>query len=260
MTAYHGGKQRIGKEIAESIYKKSKKYINNNTIRGYCEPFCGMLGVYQHIPKLLDESLTKKIRYKASDINESVIKMWKKVKLGWIPKIKNVSKKQYEKLKYSSPSELQAFIGHQCSFGGKFFQHYVERRCQNFDNALKNLRRISKEIKNVSFSHKSYDKYKNLKNYIIYCDPPYSEYSDYYDRNYKRIKFDTIKFWKWCIKMAKNNLVFISEYRIPREIKKLIDNKFLKLKNILNIKTKTSYGRGTKHNIEKLYFIYNTNY
>lgn len=43
MTAYHGGKQRIGKEIATVIADMTQDV----TIKGYCEPFCGMLGVYQ---------------------------------------------------------------------------------------------------------------------------------------------------------------------------------------------------------------------
>jgi hypothetical protein len=270
MTAYHGGKQRIGKEIANIIYKKSMKIsrLNNFKIKGYCEPFCGMLGVYQHIPRMFasqDSIETKKIKFKASDINESVIKMWKKVQKGWLPKNKNITKEEYLKLKYRSPSAMKGFMGHQCSFGGKFFQHYVERRCKNFNNAIKNIKKISNEITKIKFSNKSYEQYKNLKNYIIYCDPPYSEYSDYYDINYKRIKFDSLKFWKWCLKMSKNNLVFVSEYNYPRLTKiksstksiKKLPQKSIQIKNLLNIKTKISYGtKGkVKQNTEKLFFL-----
>ena len=53
MTSYHGGKQKIGKKIANIIYEESI-LIEEETgfkIKGYCEPFCGMLGVYQHIPE-----------------------------------------------------------------------------------------------------------------------------------------------------------------------------------------------------------------
>jgi len=47
MTAYHGGKQKIGKILANVIYdvsteiEQDKKFV----IKGYCEPFSGMLGV-----------------------------------------------------------------------------------------------------------------------------------------------------------------------------------------------------------------------
>ena len=74
MTSYHGGKQRIGKQIADIIVNESLDIADdeNITIKGYCEPFCGMLGVYQHI--IYDEYIKKL----AGDTNKSVIMMWKK--------------------------------------------------------------------------------------------------------------------------------------------------------------------------------------
>lgn len=52
MTAYHGGKQRLGKKLAEIIVDTSLDIVEDENweIKGYCEPFCGMLGVYRHIP------------------------------------------------------------------------------------------------------------------------------------------------------------------------------------------------------------------
>ena len=54
MTYYPGGKKRIGDEISKIIYETSV-YTSSKTnlsIKGYCEPFCGMLGVYQYIPRI----------------------------------------------------------------------------------------------------------------------------------------------------------------------------------------------------------------
>jgi site-specific DNA-adenine methylase len=65
MTAYHGGKQRLGKRIAKAITDN----VDLSKVKGYCEPFCGMLGVYRHVPTHFSE-------YKAGDLNLSVIKMW----------------------------------------------------------------------------------------------------------------------------------------------------------------------------------------
>lgn len=64
MTAYHGGKQRIGKEIASIITTISHNIKSQYSfqITGYCEPFCGMLGVFSHM--LID----KHYNYKAGDI------------------------------------------------------------------------------------------------------------------------------------------------------------------------------------------------
>ena len=44
MTAYHGGKQRIGKAIAQKIYDTTLDLEEDGKIifKGYCEPFCGM--------------------------------------------------------------------------------------------------------------------------------------------------------------------------------------------------------------------------
>jgi len=77
MTSYHGGKQRIGAKIAQIIKSVSSQVEEQTGIRfkGYLEPFCGMLGVYQHIPELFSGHL--RFKYQAGDINESVIKMWK---------------------------------------------------------------------------------------------------------------------------------------------------------------------------------------
>ena len=85
MTWYHGGKQRIGKKLSEIIVEASYDISNeeNLTIKGYCEPFCGMLGVYRHIPKQLENKFEKKLTYKAGDVNKSVIMMWKDVQKGW---------------------------------------------------------------------------------------------------------------------------------------------------------------------------------
>jgi hypothetical protein len=56
MTAFHGGKQRIGRQLSEVIYKESIDISERESfdINGYCEPFCGMLGVYQHLPDLFN--------------------------------------------------------------------------------------------------------------------------------------------------------------------------------------------------------------
>ena len=57
MTTYHGGKQRIGKTLAQIFVEESIGIEGEYDfkIKGYCEPFCGMLGVYQYIPKLFEE-------------------------------------------------------------------------------------------------------------------------------------------------------------------------------------------------------------
>lgn len=104
MTAYHGGKQLLGYDIACDIVNTVTR--STRKIKGYCEPFCGMLGVYQHIPKLFE----RRISFKAGDINKSVIQMWKALQNGWIPPSK-CSKKEYDKLRYNSKSsKLKGYV------------------------------------------------------------------------------------------------------------------------------------------------------
>ena len=85
MTRYSGGKQKIGQRIAEKIYNESIKISQNEEckIDGYVEAFCGMMGVFQHIPELFNKN--DEIKYKANDINESVVEMWKSLQNGWVP-------------------------------------------------------------------------------------------------------------------------------------------------------------------------------
>ncbi len=211
MTSYHGGKQRIGKALAEVIYDVATEVAEDDdfVIKGYCEPFCGMLGVYQHIPDLFDDH---KLKYKAGDTNESVIKMWNAAQKGWKPPT-TCDEVQYDRLKASkTPSAIKGFVGHQCSFGGIFFGGFIGRygKSTSIVTSADKVRRIASEVDGVSFTHGSYTQFSRLKGFIIYCDPPYAgtqcRYGD---------RFDTDKFWNWCRKMSKDNLVFVSEYSKP---------------------------------------------
>jgi hypothetical protein len=146
MTAYHGGKQRIGREIATIIHEVSTMMERDYgfKIKGYCEPFCGMLGVYQHIPELF-ASHRPKLQYKAGDTNESVIKMWKETRKGWIPPQRVISESEFFTLKINGKSSAnKGFIGHHFGYMGKYFQPFKSR-------TINSIIKISKSIENISF-------------------------------------------------------------------------------------------------------------
>jgi site-specific DNA-adenine methylase len=182
-------------------------------IKGYCEPFCGMLGVYQHIPNLLGKDL----EYIASDLNKSTISMWEDCVNGWVPPT-TTTEKEYNNLKSADDSALKGYIGHQYSFGGQFFNGYAPKYGKNIDStrASNNVKRISKILNNinVNFLSGSYEQLSYLKNYIIYCDPPYNKTICRYKE-----KFDNDKFILWCREMQKHNIVIISEYSKPPDTK-----------------------------------------
>jgi len=139
---------------------------------------------------------------------------------------------------------IKGFLGHACSFGGVYMKGFMGSYIKKNDSRLikkisnsrskKGSRRvktihldISKQARkveeigkhlcdaNVKLTSGSYEQFSNLSNHVIYCDPPYDEYNEYYDADRNRINFDTKKFWKWAEKMSKNNVVVVSGYSAP---------------------------------------------
>lgn len=217
--SYHGGKQRLGKKIADIIHEKSIDIENNYDfkIKGYCEPFSGMMGVYQHIPSLFSD---RKMKYKAGDISKSVIMMWQSVKKGWKPPL-SCTKNKYELLKYNNKSSAEkGFIGHALGFGGIYFGSYKDSYGTSADlrKYADKVKKISDELIDVTFSAGNYTQFSNLKGYVIYCDPPYINGSNkYFNDDNINPKFDHESFYKWCEKMSKDNIIFLSEYKAPTD-------------------------------------------
>lgn len=249
MCSYHGGKQRIGKKIAQVIYDESIDIEDEYdfVIKGYCEPFCGMLGVFYNIPELFDDDMLK---YKAGDVNKSIIMMWKDAQNGWVPPTTS-SETVYNKLKTAPDSAMRGYIGHQYSFGGQFFNGYAPKygKTKSSQQASKRIQLIATTLKNTSFSNKTYTQYSNLKGYIIYCDPPYDKsVKRYYSTNNNKLVFDHNKFWDWCRDMAKNNIIFVSSYDAPKDFE-LVFSSYHKLTGI-------GSGKNDKRRTEKLFIAY----
>jgi len=206
MTAYYGGKQKVGNRIATFLEENKI-----DTIEGYCEPFCGMLGVYKHIPKIYGNNIT----YLLGDKNENITHMWKQVINGWCPPI-TTTEEEYNKLKTSPMSALKTYIGHQYSFGGEFFSGYAPKygKTLNSSYASKRVCSIGEILydTNTLITTGDYTQYTHLENFIIYCDPPYKQTNI---NNWR--KFDYDNFLEWVKYMSKNNIVYVSEYRIPED-------------------------------------------
>lgn len=262
MTSYHGGKQRIGKKLAQIIVEESVDISEDEgfNIKGYCEPFCGMLGVYQHIPELYEKEDLIRLKYKAGDTNKSVIMMWEEAQKGWKPP-KKVSEKRYNYVRDASDSAEKGYVGHQYGFGGKYFKGYAPKYGKTIDstNASSKVVKIADNLSDVSFSHGSYTQYSNLKNYVIYCDPPYGYTEQHYRNsvtsskakdNSSQSQFDNEKFHDWCRHMSKNNIVFISEYTAPKDFKQIWSNTS-KLTGV----SKSEGKHNSKIRTEKLYML-----
>lgn len=226
MSQYHGGKQRIGKYIAKIIQNIYEK--NEGKIKSYVEPFCGMLGVYEHIPAFV----SPKVKLYAGDYNKSVIAMWKKAQKGWVPPTKVTREEFYEIKESKDVSALKGFVGHAASFRGVFLNSYFPD-AEKVKRYSKNVVRIGEIVKKVKFKAGSYTNYSNMKNAIIYCDPPYAGGEQKYSEGVSfknRMNFDSDAFWIWAKKMAKHNIVLVSEYSPPKKslgvkVKKIFERK-----------------------------------
>ena len=223
MCQYHGGKYRTGKYIATHLKG------DDDTI-GYCEPFLGMGGVYKH------RAMNEGKRYLAGDYNESVVKMWQGLQTGWSPDRKFTTKEEFMMLKNNGISSAEkGFIGHFFTFRGTYFDGYCLRRksTKTMNNKIDELIHIGKQIDDVEISAGSYTQFSHLKNYVIYCDPPYSKMNKYFDEYHKKRHFDNDKFWGWVRVMSVNNKVYVSEYSAPEdftEIWSLKEEKLYSLK------------------------------
>jgi site-specific DNA-adenine methylase len=214
MTAYQGGKKRIGKKIHDAMILVEDDLMSGIKLP-YFEPFVGMGGVLRHFGKDNDRKLS------ASDINFDLIMMWNALKKGWKPPLK-CSKEKFEKLKYSNThSAERAFLGVVASFGTNFFHNYrlhLEPKNKSYlQEGYNGLMDIFPDIRKVKFEHGDYDEFE-LENYLIYCDPPYV------NNNLASIhfeKFDHEKFWDVMREWSKNNIVFISESTAPSDFKKI---------------------------------------
>lgn len=220
MTRYHGGKAREGKELAKLISEYASS--TGKAYNGYCEPFCGMLGIYRHIPDFIDVP-----NYKAGDANESVIAMWKAVQKGYkLPT--SCTEKRYNELKnMKKPHPDKGFCGHEFAFGGQYLGGFRKDEKLNKDRSVivNRIEEIAKKLKKCKFTAGPYTQFSGLKNYIIYCDPPYANtWCKYSDENRKVRKFDNAAFWEWCKEMSKDNLMIVSEYSAPKGWRKIYKN------------------------------------
>lgn len=199
-------------KIAKYIIPIMKPYIKKANV--YWEPFCGGCNLIDKIPNF--PGVTKF----ATDGNEYLISMWNTLYGGWEPP-DSISKEEYEAVKTLKDKKIipyyyLGFIGHNCSFSGDWFAGYAgtgEKRNRCLE-AKRHLLKQIKKLQGVRFYHADYKREDSLgfKKYVIYCDPPY-----YNGFKYKgsEFGFNHEEFWDWCRIMAKNNVVFVSDYYAP---------------------------------------------
>jgi DNA adenine methylase len=226
---YMGSKSRIAKDLVPII----QKYINENNINNYCEPFVGGANVIDKI------KCNKKV---GNDKHEYLIALYNNLdKIKQLPDF--ITKEHYSEVRDCFNKNENSFlpwyvgaIGFLASYNGRFFDggyagivKTKSRTIRNYyEEAKKNLEKQIVDLENIIWTNKDYIEMKNIKDWVIYCDPPYANTKQYGIS--KSFNYD--KFWNWVREISKNNIVLISEQVAPvdfeiiweTDVKRTIDN------------------------------------
>lgn len=210
---YQGSKNRLAKHLKPII----EQYIKDKNITTYIECFVGGANLIDKI------SCENKIGY---DSNEYVIALLKYAQndnsLSIAPSecsfehYKDV-RNAYNNNDYSKYSkEYISLIGYMASYGGRFYDGGYGRdakggRCV-YTERLANFKNQAMKLSGITFKCRPYETINpgDYCNCLFYLDPPYRG-----TKEYARQKFNCEHFYKWCKRLAKNNIVLISEFYMP---------------------------------------------
>lgn len=211
-----GSKSRIAKHIVPII----QKYIDENNITTYIEPFVGGANVIDKV------KCERKI---GSDKNKYLIALFNRVQSGK-PLLDEVPKELYDKARTAyNNGDTSSFldweignIGFLASYNGRWFDGgYAKtgyektkngQRLRNYyQEAKNNILEQAPNIKDIEFGWCGYKVYNDISGCVIYADPPYQGAKQYANS----IKFDYDEFWQTMREWSKDNIVLISEQNAP---------------------------------------------
>lgn len=176
----------------------------------YIEPFLGSASIFEKMkgPKF------------GSDINASLIMLWRQLIEDTFIEPSSISKEQYKELMASEePSALQAYAGFFWSFSGMWNKGWSPdfyARSSSFAKACERAKRIRQSEEPYRLGRGSYDAVvpDSTRGALIYCDIPYKGTTTYKGAP----EFNYEKFYAWCHKMAgQGNRIIVSEYDMPAE-------------------------------------------
>lgn len=200
---YMGSKSRIKKHLIPIIQEQV------NHAKAYIEPFVGGANMI--------DSIEHEIRI-GCDKNEYLIELLKMARdnVKLIPE--TISEDEYNRVKNNKHHYAKWYIGlvgFCATFGSKWFGGFARDKTEKRDvpaERCKNISKQSNDLQGIDFRYKTFDEIPaTIKNAVIYCDPPYRGTTGYMTK-----EFNYPKFYRWCRKMAKHNVVFISEYNMPK--------------------------------------------
>lgn len=203
---YVGSKNRLSKQLAPII----QSYIDNmgEKCNGYFEPFVGGANMIDKI------NCSHKC---GTDIHKYLIALLRHVQSGTYDLPDTISEEEYKAVKDNKDKYPDWYVGLVgfCSFGAKWFGGYPrDHRGRDVTNEyLRNLKKQAPNLKDIEFRCRCFlDFSTDVKNFVIYCDPPYKGTT-----KYATSEFPYDKFYQWCKDMSKSNVVLVSEYDIPED-------------------------------------------
>ena len=213
--AYLGGKARGADHILRVLNHEAFDEMH------YLEPFVG----YAHVLRRVE----RKASYRASDCNPLLVTLLRAIQDG--KRMPHVTEEQYHRLrhKHGDTSLRRAVAAFTYTFGGKEWGGYIREQPRKvvrqgkpttyvFD-AEERKRYYARLRQNEQFRKCKIDikDYRTLRpsNKLIYCDPPYAGTTGY-NKNL-RCDFDPAEFWETVRAWSTNNVVFVSEYRAPKD-------------------------------------------
>ncbi|MCM1178652.1 MAG: DNA adenine methylase [Clostridium sp.] len=214
-----GSKSRIAKHIVPII----QRYIDENSIEKYVEPFVGGANVIDKI------QCKEKCGF---DKNRYLIALLKRVQDNK-PLYEEVPKALYDEARTAfyngDTSKFEDWeignIGFLASFNGRWFDGGYAKtvygktkngmRLRNYyQEAKKNILTQTSNLGDIEFLSCDYKESIELpydSGMVIYCDPPYQCTKQYANA----LTFDYDKFWQTMREWSKYNIVLISEENAP---------------------------------------------
>lgn len=201
-------------------------------------------------------NLIDKIRCKnkiGNDIHKQLIHMWNALRGGWEPP-EYITEDEYIAVRDNKDNYSDYYVGYvgfHSTFSAKYFGGYArgfkadgvtprQLSTEAYNNTTKQVPNI-KDVNFVSWDYKDIE----IKNAVIYCDPPYQNTT-----KYSVSSFNYEEFWDWVRKMSKDNIVYVSEYNAPPDFTCIWEKDTL-----VNFDSNRAAGSSNKKRTEKL-FVY----
>lgn len=219
---YMGSKSRYAKFIIPIL----QKTIDDNNVELYIEPFCGGCNIIDKISCLKrhafdrSDTLIALLSQAAEDfskvLQEGSRDLWDKgklyVKSGIMPDDMSLAE-------IGAMEFLASF-----SNGGfpRGYAKNTEKR-DYFKEAYNNLEQQAPALSGIQFKVQNYWELDptDIKNAVIYCDPPYQGTKQYGYANQPQMDYE--HFWNWVRELSINNWVFVSEQKAPEDFESVWD-------------------------------------